>query len=97
VGVERTKAYRYESLAAGFRSRIFDPLMVFVEPNDNPITYNSHNGQEWNYVVEGKMELHIENNTIVLNAGDSIMFDASRRHGMKALEGKPVRFITVIS
>ena len=36
VSVERTKAYKYQSLAAGFKNRKADPFIVTVEPNDNP-------------------------------------------------------------
>lgn len=32
VSVERTKAYKYESLASGFRGRKVDPFIVTVEP-----------------------------------------------------------------
>ena len=32
VAVERTKAYKYQSLAAGFANRKADPFMVTVEP-----------------------------------------------------------------
>ena len=32
VSVERTKAYKYESLASGFKDRIADPFIVTVEP-----------------------------------------------------------------
>ena len=40
VGVERTKAYSYQSLAAGFLDRIMDPFMVTVEPTakENDLT-----------------------------------------------------------
>ena len=97
VKVERTSAYSYQSLAAGFKNRNFDPLLVTVEPNENPITLNSHEGQEWNCVIEGRMELCIGSKTIILETGDSIMYDSSRPHGMKALDGKTMKFITIIS
>ena len=32
VSVERTKAYKYQSLASGFRGRKADPFIVTVEP-----------------------------------------------------------------
>ena len=44
VSVERTKAYKYQSLAAGFKNRKADPFIVTVEPNDNPMHYNTHEG-----------------------------------------------------
>ena len=32
VSIERTKAYKYQSLASGFRNRTADPFIVTVEP-----------------------------------------------------------------
>lgn len=95
--VERTAAYSYQSLAAGFKNRFFDPLLVTVEPNEAPISLNSHDGQEWNCVVEGRLLIQIGEKELVLEPGDSIMYDARRPHGMKALDGKTVKFITIIS
>ena len=97
IKVERTVAYSYQSLAAGFKNRCFDPLLVTVEPNDNPITLNSHEGQEWCHVTEGRLLIKIGDKEMELETGDSIMFDSARPHGMKALDGKAVKFITVIS
>ncbi len=98
VKVERTKAYSYQDIAAGFAHRTMAPFIVTVEPDpDKPMTYNTHQGQEFNYVLEGQMEIVVGNSRIILNPGDSIMFDAHRRHGMKALGDSPVKFIAIIS
>ena len=35
VSIERTKAYKYQSLASGFMNRTADPFIVTVEPNKN--------------------------------------------------------------
>ena len=95
--VERSAAYSYQSLAAGFKHRKFDPLLVTVEPNDKPINLNTHPGQEWNCVIEGRMELQIGDKVVILETGDSAIYDSTRPHGMKALDGKTVKFISVIS
>jgi len=96
--VERRKAYNYESLASGFRGRKADPFIVTVEPKpaNTPKEMNSHNGQEFNMVLEGKMELTIGTKVLTLEEGDSIYFDATHPHGMRALEEKPVRFLAII-
>lgn len=96
TSIERTKAYKYQSLAAGFINRSADPFIVTVEPNEQPIHYNSHNGQEFNLVLEGRMMLCIEGKELILNEGDSIFFNSKLPHGMKALDGKTVRFLAVI-
>lgn len=98
ISVERTKAYKYESLASGFRNRKADPFIVTVEPKpeDTPIFYNTHGGQEFNLVIEGRMQLSINGKDLVLNPGDSLYFDSSLPHGMKALDGKTVKFLAVV-
>ena len=98
VSVERRKAYKYEALASGFRDRKADPFIVTVEPApaDAPMHLNSHEGQEMNYVLEGRLLLSLNGNELVLNVGDSLYFDSSLPHGMKALDGRPVRFLAII-
>ena len=97
TSIERTKAYKYQSLAAGFMNRTADPFIVTVEPKpDVPIHYNSHNGQEFNLVLEGRMLISIDGKDLILNEGDSLYFNSKLPHGMKALDGKTVRFLAII-
>jgi transcriptional regulator with XRE-family HTH domain len=96
TSVERNKVYKYQSLAHGFRYAKAEPFEVTVEPSDNPVHLNSHLGQEFNFILEGTMNLQIAGNDITLNEGDSIYFDSSKPHGMKALNGKKVTFLAII-
>ena len=98
LSVERRKAYHYESLASGFRGRKAEPFIVTVspKPDDAPRESNAHPGQEFNMVFEGTLELTIGEKVLTLNVGDSIYFDATQPHGMRALEGKPVNFLAII-
>ncbi len=98
VSVERTKAYKYQALASGFRNRKVDPFMVTVEPNaeDTPVYLNSHEGQEFNLVIEGRLLLSLGGKELILNEGDSLYFDSAMPHGMKALDGKTVKFLAII-
>lgn len=98
ISVERTKAYKYQALASGFRNRKADPFLVTVEPKpeDTPIYYNTHYGQEFNMVLEGRMLLSINGRDLILEQGDSLYFDSSLPHGMKALDGKAVKFLAIV-
>lgn len=96
--VERTRTYSYESLAEGFAGRIMHPFMVTIDPNNNAKTKpNTHAGQEFNLVIEGRMEFYVGHRAIVLNEGDSIIFNARLPHHMKALDGKQVKFLAIIA
>lgn len=96
--VERRDWYKYQSLAAGFAHRMMEPFLVTVEPDleKQPVHLSSHDGQEFNYVESGSMEIHIDGKVIELNAGDTIMFDARHPHGMRAIGNEQLRFVAII-
>mgnify|MGYP000781359665 FL=1 len=71
-------------------------MTVEPKPEGTPIYFNSHEGQEFNLVIEGRMLLNMNGKELILNAGDSLYFDSSIPHGMMALDGKTVKFLAVI-
>ena len=97
LSVERTKAYKYNSLTSGFQNRLADAFIVTIEPkgSDAKMYKNSHDGQEFNYVLEGRMELFIDGKTIFLEQGDSIYFDATKPHGMLAADGRTLKILAI--
>lgn len=98
VSVERRKEYKYQSLASNFIHKKAEPFLVTVEPDpsDAPIHLNSHPGQEFDYVLEGNLQVMLGGREITLNPGDSLFYDSSVQHGMKALNGRTVKFLAVI-
>lgn len=96
ISVERSKAYKYRDLAGGFKNAKATPFLVTVEPNDKPIHLNTHPGQEFNLIEKGSLLLEIDGKEIVLEEGDSIYFDATKPHGMKALNNEKARFLAII-
>lgn len=98
VQVDRTKEYEYESLGANFVHKKAEPFRVTVapEPDSTPFHLNSHSGQEFDYVLSGTLKIMIDNREVILNEGDSIFFDSSYSHGMKALNNEPAEFLALI-
>lgn len=95
--VERRKDYRYEALASGFINRKADPFIVTVPYDENAeIHFNSHPGHEFEYMIEGEMQIVVDGKEMTLSAGDSIYFDGTKMHGMKATGGKPAKFLAMI-
>ena len=98
AAVDRRKGYKYESLAASFKEARFEPFIVTLPETDKdaPIPQNTHPGQEFNYLLEGTMRVKMQDNEVELNAGDSVIFDATKPHGMKAVGGQ-VKFLAIIT
>ncbi len=98
VRVDRRKGYGYENLASSFKEAKFEPFVVTLpesEP-DAPIPQNTHPGQEFNYVLSGSMRTKVADSEVVLEAGDSVIFDATKPHGMKAIGGE-AKFLAIIT
>jgi quercetin dioxygenase-like cupin family protein len=62
-----------------------------------PTEFNSHPGQEFNFVLEGSLMVIVDGHEVVLNEGDSIYFDSGYQHAMKALNNLSSRFLAVIA
>lgn len=95
--VERRAPYQYHSLAYNFVNKKAEPFLVTVQPNENAaVSKNSHPGQEFNYVLKGTLLIVIDEKEFIMNKGDSLYFDASLPHGMKALGNEPAEFLAII-
>ena len=98
LNVDRRKQYAYENLAYNFIHKQVEPFIVTVVPvqeNHNP-EFNSHPGQEFNFVLEGSLMVIVDGHEIVLNEGDSIYFDSAYQHAMKAMNNQNARFLAII-
>lgn len=96
VSVERYEGYRFNSLAFNYIGRTFDPMIVDLEPMEKGPDLVVHAGQEFNYVLEGTVQLVIGGREFLLEAGDSAFFDPMTPHGQRAVGG-PVKFLTIIN
>ena len=89
-----TFGYDYESLGGGFPSRWMNPF-VFTFPEEiGEDVYFEHEGQEFIFILSGRVNFKVGDQEWVLGPGDSIYFDASLRHRGHAL-GKEARALVV--
>lgn len=98
LNVDRRKQYKYENLAYNFIQKKAEPFIVTVIPDseNTPLEFNSHPGQEFNYILEGSLMIVVDGHEIILNEGDSVYFDSGYQHAMKAMNNQPSRFLAII-
>ena len=56
---------------------------------------SQHGGDEFIYILSGKMEFTIAGESTVLNPGDSVYFNPREKHSARALGKKPVRYLDI--
>lgn len=92
---ESCYGYEYESLAPKKKNREMEPFIVTLHPTEANEP-SSHEGQEFIYVLEGEMEVMIEGTRDILKPGDSIYYDSTSLHLLRAHGGKPAKVLAVL-
>ncbi|MBQ1963262.1 MAG: AMP-binding protein, partial [Clostridia bacterium] len=88
------------NLAPLFRKKIAEPYWVRYEYSkelqNKPIHLTKHSGQEFDFVMQGRLKIQIGDNIEYLEAGDSIYYNSSTPHGMIAVDGEDCLFVAVV-
>lgn len=98
--INRRQGFEYEHMAATLKSKLAEPFIVTApyieEQQDAKIALSTHIGQEFDLVLSGSLKIQMENHIMILNEGDSIMYDSSHGHGMVAAGGQECKFLAVV-
>ncbi len=89
-----------ENLAPMFRKKIAEPYWVRYEYSselqNKPIHMTKHSGQEFDFVLNGRLKVQVGDNVELLDEGDSIYYNSSTPHGMIAVDGKDCLFLAIV-
>ncbi|MEG0614183.1 MAG: cupin domain-containing protein [Oscillospiraceae bacterium] len=98
--IERRAGFSYQHLAYLFKDKGIEPLIVDApfEPDeqDKPITLSVHDGQEFDYIIEGSLKCVFGGQIEVLNAGDAVYYDSTTPHGMIATNNAQCKFMAIL-
>jgi len=92
------KGYKnIELLIEGMEIAFMEPTIVTNEDKDqeNDIKIMAHDGQEFMYVLEGKIELTLGENKYIMKKGDAAYWNAHIPHRGLSLSKKPARSLNV--
>ncbi|MBR5259268.1 MAG: cupin domain-containing protein [Eggerthellaceae bacterium] len=100
LSIKRRAGFEYLHKAPHFRHKLAEPFLVTApyleDEQDKPIHLSSHKGQELDFVISGKLRFSYENHVEELEAGDLVMYDSGRGHGMIAIGGEPCKFLAIV-
>lgn len=97
LSVDRRKAYKYQSLAYRFHKPAMEPFLVTVPPKaESEMESNRHLGEEFIYMLRGRLEIRLGDEILVLEPHDSLYFSSRTPHAMRGLDGAEAEFLDVI-
>ena len=96
--VDRRPDFEYFHQAAQMKNRMAEPFVVRAPftGDDAQVHLSTHAGQEFDYVLQGKLKVQLEDKIEILEAGDSVYYDSRHPHGMVAAGGEDCLFLAVV-
>lgn len=87
----------FYSLAQDKTGRHMEPFMIDIEPSAlSDYKLSSHEGEEFIYVLQGKIEINYGKDIYTLNEGDSIYLDSIVAHNVHAAENQKAKILGVV-
>lgn len=100
LSIKRRAGFEYLHKAPHFQNKSCEPFWVnapyLEEEQDKPIHLSKHAGQEFDYILTGRMRFAYEDHIEELQAGDCLLYDSGRGHGMIAVGGEPCTFLAIV-
>lgn len=100
IPVERNKGFSYNHLAYLFKDRKAVPLYVEakfdISLSESALELNRHEGHEFDYILSGRLRVHVAGHEFVMEPGDALYYDSMYDHGMVAVDGENCIFIAVL-
>jgi transcriptional regulator with XRE-family HTH domain len=86
-----------ELLAEGMQNSFMEPVLITFAPKnrEDKIELTAHDGQEFGYVLEGKVELTLGKEKFILKKGDASYWNGSIPHKGVSLSKKPAKALNV--
>lgn len=94
---KRTEAYSYETLTPEAKDKHLKAFRVFIDPkSDHKGVSYQHAGEEFVYVIKGKVEVIVGENSNVLKPNESIHFNSNIVHKLTNLSARKAELVVVL-
>jgi quercetin dioxygenase-like cupin family protein len=94
---KRTENYAYTTLTPGAENKHLKAFKVAIEPmTDHKGVGYQHEGEEFVYVLSGKIEVIVGDHVNTLDAGESLHFNSGIRHKLRNVGDEKAELVVVI-
>jgi quercetin dioxygenase-like cupin family protein len=94
---KRTENYAYTTLTPGAENKHLKAFLVTIEAQQDHkgVDYH-HEGEEFVYVLAGKIEVSVGEHINTLESGDSLHFNSGIRHKLRSVSDETAELLVVI-
>ncbi len=94
---KRTQAYSYKTLTPGAETKHMKAFLVTIDPRqDHKMVEYRHEGEEFIYVLKGKVEVRVGENSNYLKKDETLHFNSAITHKLRNISDEEARLLVVL-
>ena len=91
------KKVQIELLIPGSGNRKMDPVFVTIEPGEETFKDPSHEGEELGYLLQGRVNLNLDDKIFTMKKGDCFYFSADKKHSITNIGKETAKILWVVT
>jgi len=88
---------RYEYLIPGAQNWSMDPVLIVLTPENSGLSENPHEGEEFGYVLDGCIDLKLDDKHYKAKKGECFYFDSNVKHSISCCGKKNAKILLIFS
>lgn len=72
-----------------------EPLLVDLKPRQKLFEHKPHEGEEFGYVLQGRIRLHLDDRQYTVKKGESFYYSSDHYHFIENASASPARFLWI--
>ena len=88
---------RVELLVPAAQNREMDPVLLTLEPGEEMDEQPFHEGEEFGYVLLGKLQLKLDDKLYTVKKDECFYFTSDKRHSVKNIGKGPAKILWVVT
>lgn len=88
---------KVELLVPGAQNREMDPVLVTLDPGGEMDEQPIHVGEEFGFVISGKVQLRLDNKLYTVDKGECFYFSSDRKHTVKNIGKGAAKLLWVVT
>jgi transcriptional regulator with XRE-family HTH domain len=88
---------KVELLVPGAQNREMDPALVTLKPGEEMEEQDYHEGEEFGYVLHGRIQLRLDDKLYKINKDECFYFDSGKKHTVKNIGKTEAKILWVVT
>ena len=85
---------RMEWIIPNAQKNIMEPVRLTLAPGGNTYPDNPHEGEEWGYVLQGSVTIHLGSRVYKAKKGEAFYFSSDKPHYLTSKKGAVVLWVS---